>query len=274
MRPTTEGRNLMSSSTTDPSIVREARGSVLTLTLNRPHRKNAMDREAWDLLFDILRDASVDDEVRCVVLKGADHNFCAGADITGVPQGHPLVRIRHLSRVADAVHNFPKPVVAQVEGYAIGAGWNLALCCDLVVAASTSQFSQVFASRGLSPDFGGSWLLPRLAGLQQAKRLAFLADRITAEEACQLGLVTWVVEPEDIEAFVAELTDHLAAMPPIAVSLTKELLNEAAAATFSQALDSEARAQTINYGTEDAPAAIRAFKSKEPVTFTGRWSQA
>jgi 2-(1,2-epoxy-1,2-dihydrophenyl)acetyl-CoA isomerase len=210
--------------------------------------------------------------VRCVVLTGADHTFCAGADITDVPAGHPLVRIRHLSRVAEAIHDFPKPVVAQVEGYAIGAGFNLALCCDLVVAASDAQFSEIFVARGLSPDFGGSWLLPRLVGLQTARRLALLAERIAADEAKELGLVTWVVEPERIDAFVTDLADRLAAMPPIAMSQTKELLNAGAASTLHEALLAEARAQTINYATEDAPRAIRAFTAHEDVTFTGKWA--
>jgi enoyl-CoA hydratase/carnithine racemase len=262
----------MTTSDGDRPIVSTQRDHVLTLTLNRPQRKNAMDGDAWEILFHELRSASIDDSVRCVVITGADHTFCAGADISAVPTGHPLVRIRHLSRVAEAIHNFPKPIVAQVEGYAIGAGWNLALCCDLVVASTDALFSEIFVSRGLSPDFGGSWLLPRLAGLQQAKRLAFLAERIGAAEAHQLGLVTWVVEPDQIEAFVAELAERLTTMPPIAISQTKDLINEGAVSTFHEALQAEARAQTINYATEDAPRAIRAFKDHEDITFTGRWA--
>lgn len=255
-----------------PSIVAARQGHVLTLTLNRPARRNALDTAAWEILSDELRAARIDDSVRCVVLTGAGHTFCAGADISSVPAGHPLVRIRHIGGTAELLHQFPKPVIAQVEGYAIGAGWNLALCCDLVVAATSAQFSEIFVSRGLSPDFGGSWLLPRLAGLQNAKRLALLAERIGADEARQLGLVTWVVDPAEIDSFVAGIADRLAAMPPIAISQTKELLNAAAASTFGEALQAEARAQTINYATEDAPRAIRAFKDHEEVTFTGRWA--
>jgi enoyl-CoA hydratase/carnithine racemase len=255
----------------EPPLLHSLQDSVLTITLNRPSRRNAMNAEAWELLFRVLREASIDDAVRCVVLTGAGRTFCAGADISTVPTGHPLVRVRHLSRVAEALHHFPKPVVAQVEGYAMGAGWNLALCCDLVVASSTAQFSQAFVSNGLSPDFGGSWLLPRLAGLQQAKRLAFLAERIGAHETLALGLSTWVVEPEEIDEFVRTLAGRLAAMPPIAVSQTKELLNTGVVGTFREALDDEARAQAVNYATEDAPRAIRAFKNKESVTFTGQW---
>jgi 2-(1,2-epoxy-1,2-dihydrophenyl)acetyl-CoA isomerase len=261
----------MTSNEADAPVLRQLANGVLTVTLNRPQRRNAMDREAWDLLSEILRGAETDEDVRCVVLRGADHTFCAGADISGVPEGHPVTRIRHLSRVAEELHHLPKPTIAAVEGYAVGAGWNLALCCDLVVASATSQFSQVFTARGLSPDFGGSWLLTRLAGLQQAKRLAFLGERVGAQEAHELGLVTWVVDPDEIETFVAETAGRIAALPPIALAMTKELLNDGATQTFGQALENEWRAQTVNYATEDAPRAIAAFMSKETVTFTGRW---
>jgi enoyl-CoA hydratase/carnithine racemase len=255
-----------------PPVIAARQGYVLTLTLNRPARRNALDTAAWEILSRELRSASNDDTVRCIVLTGAGHTFCAGADISTVPTGHPLVRIRRISAVAELLHQFPKPVIAQVEGYAVGAGWNLALCCDLVVASTSAQFSQIFVSRGLSPDFGGSWLLPRLAGLQNAKRLALLAERISADEARQLGLVTWVVESAVIDSFVADVASRLAAMPPIAISQTKELLNAAAVSTFGEALQAETRAQTINYATEDAPRAIRAFKDREEVTFTGSWA--
>src|SRR5699024_5867299 len=118
----------------------------------------------------------------------------------------------------------------------VGAGWNLALGCDLVVATPESTFSQIFAKRGLSLDLGGSWLLPKLVGLQQAKRLALLAETIDAEQARQLGLVTWVVAGSEIDAFVAEIADRLAAGPPVALAQTKALLNEGADRTLREAL--------------------------------------
>ncbi|CAN5261935.1 enoyl-CoA hydratase-related protein [soil metagenome] len=264
----------MSTETTPeaPPLLSSIEDYVLTLTINRPHRKNAMNREAWDALFDILRSAAVDDDVRVVVLQGSDHTFCAGADISGVPTGHPLNRIRHISRTAEALYSFPKPVIAKVEGAAVGAGWNLALCCDLVVASSTAKFSAIFASRGLSLDFGGSWLLPRLAGLQQAKRLAFLAEFITAAETKELGLSTWVKEPDEIDAFVDEIAGKMAKMPPLALAQNKEILNAGVVSPFREALDTETRAQTVNYATEDAPIAIRAFKDKTDPTYTGKWA--
>ena len=254
------------------SVLASLDATTLTITLNRPKIKNAMNRKAFDLLFDILRAASVDDAVRAVIVTGSGGDFCSGADISDAPIGHPLSRVRHLSRTAEAIYSFPKPVIAMVEGVAVGAGWNLALCCDLVVASTNSRFSAIFAKRALSLDFGGAWLLPRLAGLQQAKRLAFLAEFISADEAYDLGLVTWVKPPEEIHGFTVALAKRIGALPPVALAQNKELLNAGVVSSFRQTLDEEARAQAINYGTEDAPIARQAFKDKVEPDFTGKWA--
>lgn len=257
---------------TEAPILLDVDGQIATITLNRPHRKNAQTAEGWALLFDHLRTISHDDSIRAVVLTGAGGAFCAGADVSGVPGGHPLTRVRNISRTPEALYSLNKPVIAKVEGPAVGAGWNMALCCDFVVASSTAKFSQIFAKRGLNIDFGGAWLLPRLAGLQQAKRLAYLADFVTPEEAKELGLVTWVKEPDEIDGFVADLAGRLAAMPPIAIAQTKDLLQSGVVQSFRDVLDNEARAQAINYATDDAPAAFKAFAEKTEVEFTGKWS--
>jgi len=253
-------------------VLLDVDGPIATITLNRPHRKNAQTAEGWAMLFDHLRTISYDDSIRAVVLTGAGGAFCAGADVSGVPGGHPLTRVRNISRTPEALHSLNKPVIAKVEGAAVGAGWNMALCCDFVVASSTAKFSQIFAKRGLNIDFGGAWLLPRLAGLQQAKRLAYLADFVSPQEAKELGLVTWVKEPEEIDGFVADLAGRLAAMPPIAIAQTKDLLHNGVVQSFRDVLDNEARAQAINYATEDAPAAFKAFADKTEVEFTGKWA--
>ncbi|WP_028921174.1 enoyl-CoA hydratase/isomerase family protein [Pseudonocardia acaciae] len=245
---------------------------VLTLTINRPHRKNAIDPETWDALRTALAEAGRDPEVRALVVTGAGGDFSAGADLSSGRDGHPLPRMHGINEVALLLHELPKPSVAKVSGVAVGAGWNLALGCDLVVATPDARFSQIFAKRGLSLDFGGSWLLPRLVGMQQAKRLALLAEMIGAEEARSLGLVTWVVEPGEIDPFVTDLATRLAAAPPIAVAQSKALLQENVDRTMRDALASEARAQSINFATEDAPAAFRAFLDKTEPNFTGRWA--
>ncbi|MDD7939808.1 enoyl-CoA hydratase-related protein [Actinomycetospora lutea] len=259
---------------TDPDEVLLARrdAGVLTLTLNRPQRRNALDTASWQALHAQLSAARDDDAVRAVVITGAGGAFCAGADLSGAREGHPLDRMRFINEIALLLHELPKPTVAQVDGVAVGAGWNLALGCDLVVATPTARFSQIFAKRGLSLDFGGSWLLPRLVGMQQAKRLALLAEMIDAEEALRLGLVTWIVAPEEIEAFVADLTARLVANAPVAVAQSKALLHENADRTLRDALATEARTQAVNFAGEDAPEAFAAFRDKREPHFTGQWA--
>jgi enoyl-CoA hydratase/carnithine racemase len=257
----------------DDVLLTSRDSGVLTLTLNRPKRKNALNAGLWEALREALTAAGHDSGTRAIVLTGAGGAFCAGADISGgVTAGHPLERMRGINEIALLLHELPVPSIALVDGVAVGAGWNLALGCDLVVATPGSTFSQIFARRGLSLDFGGSWLLPKIVGLQQAKRLALLAEMIDAAEAHRLGLVTWVVEPEEIGAFVADLGRRLAAGPPVAMAQSKALLNEGADRTLREALAGEARAQTINYATADAPAAFAAFAEKREPSFTGEWT--
>lgn len=253
------------------SIRAVLQGDVLTMTIDRYPVRNAMDADGWAGLDAVLGRAESDDDVRCLVLMGAGGTFCSGADMSAPSPGHPLPRIRSIGRVAQRLFAFPKPVIARVEGYAIGAGWSLALCCDVVVAAEDAKFSAIFAARGLSLDFGASWLLPRLAGLQQAKRLAFLADFVTAREAFELGLVTWVKPADELADFVAATASKMAGMPPIALSQTKELINGSASWTLADAVDEEARAQAVNYATEDTARAAAAFRDKSKTEYTGRW---
>ncbi len=246
---------------------------VRTLTLNRPHRRNALDAELWEALRTALVATGGDRSVRALVLTGAGGAFCSGADVPRkVGGGHPLYRMRTLTEVTLLLHELPVPTVAKVTGVAVGAGWNLALGCDLVVATPGARFSQIFARRGLSPDCGGSWLLPKLVGLQQAKRLALLAETIGADEARELGLVTWVVDDGEVDAFVADLTARLVAGPPAALAQTKALLNEGADRTLRDALANEARAQAVNFAGADVQEAYAAFADRREPSFTGRWA--
>lgn len=257
---------------TEPVLLSEDCDGVRTLTLNRPRRKNAITPELWIALRDALDRAGRDRSVRALVLTGAGGSFCSGADISVADDVHPRDKLQRLTDVALALHELSVPTVAKVTGVAVGAGWNLALGCDLVVATPESTFCQIFSKRGLSIDLGGSWLLPKLVGLQQAKRLALLADTIDAGEAQALNLVTWVVSATEIDAFVNDLTGRLAAGPPIALAQTKALLNEGADRTMRDALANEARAQGVNFATEDAAAAYAAFAQRREPSFTGRWA--
>ncbi|MEV5647209.1 enoyl-CoA hydratase-related protein [Nocardia sp. NPDC052254] len=245
---------------------------VRTLTLNRPHHKNAIDAELWAALQQTLRATAEDRGVRAVVVTGAGGDFCSGADISTPDNRHPTYRMRDLTEVALALHELPMPSVAKVRGVAVGAGWNLALGCDFVVATAQARFSQIFPRRGLSPDLGGSWLLPKIVGLQQAKRLALLGDTIDGEQALAMNLVTWLHPDDELDGVVDDLARRLAAGPPVALAQTKALLNEGADRTLREALAGEARAQGINFATADAPEAFAAFAEKRQPRFTGRWT--
>ena len=254
-----------------PVLLTTRQDAVLTLTLNRPERRNAANTELWHLLRQAVRELEDDRSVRAVVLTGAGGAFCAGADLTDQDRdGHPVLRMRVVNEIIERLRGLPVPTVAKVDGVAVGAGWNLALACDLVVATPAARFSQIFAKRGLSIDAGGSWLLPRLVGMQQAKRLTLLAEMIGADEAHELGLVTYVRDATEVDAFVADLVRRLASGPPIALALSKALLDEGTTRTLPEALAAEARAQSVNFGT-DAGAAFRAFRDKTEPEFTGRW---
>lgn len=262
------------SSVQESTVLLSQDGGVSTITLNRPHRKNAIDGGSWDLLHIALREAERDPQTSVVVITGADGDFCAGADIGGEREEntHPLPRMHRINDVALTLHELEKPTIAKVRGVAVGAGWNLALGCDLVAAADDARFSQIFARRALSVDFGGTWLLPRIVGLQQAKRLALLAEFVGAEEARELGLVTWVKPADELDEFVAGTAATLTDGPPIALAQTKKLLNQGANATLPESLENEARAQSINFATADVPVAFRAFRDKTEPKYTGRWA--
>jgi enoyl-CoA hydratase/carnithine racemase len=256
----------------EPVLLSSDRNGVRTLTLNRPHRKNAINRELWIALGDALTAAGNDRGVGAVVIAGAGGAFCSGADISTPDDNHPAYKMRLLTDVALALHELPVPTIAKVNGVAVGAGWNLALGCDLVAATPESTFSQIFAKRGLSLDLGGSWLLPKVVGLQQAKRLTLLAETIDADEAQALNLVTWVVSAAEIDTFVSDLAEKLVAGPAIALAQSKALLNEGADRTLRDALANEARAQAVNFATADAHEAYAAFAERREPSFTGRWA--
>jgi len=250
----------------------ERADGVVTLTLDRPARKNAVDAVMWGELVAVLSEVASTPSDRVLVVTGAGGAFCSGADLSAVAgeQRHHLEVMRGIGDVALRLHRLAKPTVAKVGGVAAGAGCNLALGCDLVVASDDARFSEIFARRGLSIDFGGSWLLPRLIGLHKAKELAFFADVISAKEALDLGLVNRVVPAGELDAVVDDWARRLADGPPLALSMTKTMLNNAFAVSMDQALEDEARCQAVNFGTEDTAEAMAAFLQKREPGFTGR----
>ena len=262
------------------TITVERLEGVVTITLRRPERKNAINGTMWDEFLAEIRAIAGSATDRAVVITGAGGEFCSGADVgdmapargagdTG-PGQHSLAAMRHVGDICLALHRLPQPTVAKVRGVAVGAGANLALVCDLVVAGETARFSEIFARRGLSIDFGGSWILPRVVGMHRAKELALLADIIDAEQAEHMGLVNRVLPDAELDGFVADWAGRLAAGPPIALAMTKRLLNNSFNVTLEEALDDEGLSQTVNFSTKDTAEAVMAFMEKRTPDFRGR----
>jgi 2-(1,2-epoxy-1,2-dihydrophenyl)acetyl-CoA isomerase len=253
------------------SIAVERDAGLVRVTLDRPQRRNALTVDGFVELGRVLTEIAATPTDRAVVITGAGGSFCAGADLSGgVPQESPVRLMGWIHDAARALHRLPQPCVAAVDGPAVGAGMSLALGCDVVVASSAATFCQVFVKRGLSPDFGSTWLLPRLVGLHTAKRLAMLGDTVTGEQARQLGLVAEVTAPEDVLDTATGIARRLADGPPIALAMTKRLLNASFSTGFDDALDAEAAASAVNTATEDVAEAFAAFAAKRPAVFRGR----
>ncbi|MEU6088961.1 enoyl-CoA hydratase-related protein [Streptomyces sp. NPDC047085] len=254
----------------------EVREQVSYVTLDRPESLNALTPGMRDRLIGLLEEASADPGVRAVVLTGTGRGFCAGADLRGGAAGKRLpgdvARTLRLGaqRLVAAVLDCEKPVLAAVNGTAAGLGAHLALACDLVLAAESARFIEVFVRRGLVPDGGGAYLLPRLIGPQRAKELMFFGDAVPAAEAERLGLVNRVVPDGELEKTAREWATRLAAGPTRALALTKQLVNASLDGDRAAAFAAEAAAQEINMTAEDAREGLRAFVERRSPEFRGR----
>ncbi|MGC8466180.1 MAG: enoyl-CoA hydratase/isomerase family protein [Acidimicrobiales bacterium] len=248
----------------EESVLYRTRNGVTTLVLNRPQVKNAVHGEMWAELSRALERFEGSASERVLVITGAGDAFCAGADLSDLSDRSRsgLDRMREISAVALRLHRLQKPTVAMVNGVAAGAGCNLALGCDLVVAGRSARFSEIFVKRALAVDFGGSYLLPRMIGLHRAKELAFFGDILSAAEAESFGLVNRVVEDDALKGFVDAWAERLARSASTALSLTKTLLNDSFSLSMEAALEREALAQTIAMTSPDASEAIAAFREK------------
>ncbi len=260
------------------SVRVERDGHVATITLDRPQSKNACTGDMWVALGATFRDLSFSG-VRAIVLTGANGDFCTGADLTGGGGsegggggsfGTMADAMRVLADVVLAVHQCPVPVVAKVDGLCVGAGLGLALAADLTWCSDRARFSAIFAKRGLSLDFGTSWLLRQRIGVHKAKELAFTAKMVSAAEALELGFINAVVPEAELDGAVAELVATIAGGPPIALASTKRELDNASTISLAQALESETLAQSVNVQTEDLREALVAFVEKRPPMFKGR----
>ena len=245
-------------------------GGVVTVTMNRPEKRNAFNEAMIVELIDALAAIAANRDDRVMVLTGAGDAFSTGADLTENPVSDGLTSMRRVGDLVLALHRLAKPTIAAVNGTAAGMSVNLALGCDLILASSTARFSQIFSKRGMSIDGGASWLLPRLVGLHRAKELAFFGDLVPAEDALAMGLVNRVVPPDELPTLVAAWATRLAAGPPIALSMTKTMLNNSFAVSMAQAVEDEARCQIVNAGTADLAEAMAAFVEKRDPVYRGR----
>lgn len=256
----------------------QIRDHVAVLAMNRPERRNALGGTMRQDLIDGFAAAESDPHVRAIVLTGVGRAFCAGGDLKefshnfdhGIEKAIEEKIAPSRDRIARAVHEASKPVIAAVNGAAAGAGMNIALAADIRYASRDAVFSQSFVKRGVHPDFGGTYFLPRLVGLARASEMIFTGETIDAEEALRLGIVSRLLAPEALMDAVMELAGAIAAGPPVAIRLAKKSLRENAhASSLQEALDRETAAQNLCFDMEDAREGMKAFVEKRPPVFKG-----
>jgi 2-(1,2-epoxy-1,2-dihydrophenyl)acetyl-CoA isomerase len=246
------------------------------LTLDRPERLNAFTVEMHEEVREALARVAAERAVRVLILSGAGRAFCAGQDLTdraagaaggAIDLGHSLER--YYGPLVLALRSLSVPVVAAVNGVAAGAGANIALACDIVVAARSAFFIQSFARLGLIPDCGGTWLLPHLAGSARALGLALLGERLGAQQAAEWGLIWRCVEDSELSAVIEDLAQRLVEAAPAAVARTKQAIHGAGSRTLEQQLEVERDMQRELGGTADFAEGVAAFLQKRPPRFTG-----
>ena len=256
-------------------LLTDDRGSVRWLTVNRPEKKNALPPEGWPDLRRAIEDFESSDQ-RVLVVTGAGEDFCAGADLdpTRFERESTVVerhrRMKDVGSVPLALHRLSKPTIAAVDGVAVGAGLNLALSCDLVIATDRARFSEIFVRRGLALDTGGTWLLPRIVGLQRAKEMSLTGRIVGAEEALAIGLVLDVVPSDSLEKRVAELAEDLLRGAPLAQGLVKQMLNASFGSSLGDAVAWEGQAQAVLMASDDVREGVAAFNEKREPNWKGR----
>jgi len=248
-------------------------GGVATITFDRPEKFNSFIRPMALALQEILDKVAVDHSVRCIVLTGSGKAFCAGQDLQEAtdPDGPPLTKIvsEHFNPIISRIRKIPKPVIGAVNGVAAGAGANIALACDIVIATESASFIQAFSKIGLIPDSGGTYTLPRLIGFQRASALMMLGDKVSAKDAQTMGMIYRCVADEMFKSEVGKIATQLANMPTYGLALTKEALNQSFENTLEGQLDLEDKLQTLAGNSDDYREGTSAFLEKRVAIFKG-----
>ena len=257
-----------------PWLRTESHDSIRRLIIDRPERKNAVPSDGWHELAESFAEFERSGD-RVLIVTGAGGDFCAGADLGGDRSDLGVMaqarrRMKTVERAASALFRTTKPTIAAVDGVAVGAGMNLAIGCDIVIATERARFSEIFVRRGLTIDFGGTWLLPRIVGLQRAKELALTGRMVGAREALDMGLVLDVVAHDQLEEAVEEIARSLLAGAPMAQMFIKQGLNNSFESTFHEAVSWEGQSQAIALQTEDVKEGVAAFLEKRDPDWQGR----
>ncbi len=250
---------------------------IATITLNRPDRLNALTSLMRKEFLDAMVLSDEDSDVRVIIITGAGRGFCSGGDLKAMNKASSSDRSNALServtpirdKVVLAMRNANKPVIAAVNGAAAGAGMNIALACDIRIASNTARFGQTFSRRGLHPDWGGTYFLPRIVGMAKACELIWSGRMIDGAEALSLGIVSELTEPEKLMDRTLAMAKTFAEGPPIAIQLAKRAMYKAQNTDLREALEFETFAQNLAQGTDDAKEGIRAFVEKREPEFKG-----
>lgn len=259
------------------SILASVADGVQTITLNRPDKLNSFNPEMHAALRSALNEAARNPEIRCVLLTGSGRGFCAGQDLSeremkagDAPRDLSTTIEAYYNPLVKAMRALPKPIVCAVNGIAAGAGANIALACDIVLAAKSAAFLQAFAKIGLVPDSGGTWFLPHLVGTARAMGLAMLADKLPAEEAARMGLIWKCIEDELLMDEAQRMCAHLATQPTVALGLMKQAIYAAVNNTLDAQLDLESQLQREAGWSDDYREGVAAFLEKRRPQFKGR----
>ncbi|OEH91835.1 enoyl-CoA hydratase/isomerase family protein [Bacillus solimangrovi] len=244
----------------------EIKDSCAVLTLNQPEKRNPLSSQVIDELTHAINYIQYDEVIRSVILTGTGTTFCSGGNLNDFPELNAVLGRRYMQKGHELLKklvNIEKPVIAAVNGYAVGAGCNLALACDFVIASNQATFTQIFSKIGLVPDFGGMYFLPRLVGVQRAKELMFSGRNVTSQEALDIGMILEVVEHNQLMIRAESFANQFAESATVAIGMMKQTLNHSYEMTFDQVLNDEAFAQGISFSSNDFKERFQAMSNKK-----------